>query len=173
MKRLFPFFVALVVLLGSIQAQTHSDKLDRLAKRLQEKIEKDVSGWNHRSITPIEGSKDIIVEQWETGNLIVRVSVIEYAEEEDAQAALKDFRRHLEIEEQAAARRKVTLRKIKGELPDLGDGGFLWDTLGSDAAAFRSKNFLVFVSVTGPPNYNDTVLSKRFAKYAADALATQ
>jgi len=102
------------------------------------------------------------------------VAVNEYDTEETAVAALKDFRRQLKSEQDAtAARRKTNFRIIKGDLPDLGDGGFIWDTIGSDAAAFKKKNFLVFVSVVGPREYNDTVLSRLFAQHVAEALAAQ
>ena len=81
-------------------------------------------GWTHRSVTPIEGSKNVIVDQWEAGNVIVRVAVNEYDTEESAAAALKDFRKRLKSEQDVtAARRKTNFRIIKDDLPDLGDGG--------------------------------------------------
>jgi hypothetical protein len=130
-------------------------------------------GWSHRSIEPIEGSKNVIVEQWEAGNVIVRVAVIEYDTEDSAVAALKDSRDRLKAEEDIAAARKKHLRLIKGDLPELADGGFIWDARPSDAVAFRKKDLLMFVSVTGPREYNDTALSRLFAQRVADVLVTQ
>jgi hypothetical protein len=125
-------------------------------------------------VTPIEGSKNVIVDQWEAANVIVKVAVNEYDTEESAVAAFDDFRKQLKSEQDAtAARRKTPFRIIKDDLPDLGDGGFTWDIRGCDAAVFRKKNFLASVSVVGPRDYNDIVLSKLFAQRVAEALTAQ
>jgi hypothetical protein len=173
MKKLSVGFVALLLFLGSAQAQRHSERLDRLSKILGDKIVAGMPGWSHRSIEPIEGSKSVIVEQWEASNVIVRVAVIEYDTEESAVAALKDSRDRLKAEEDNSAARKKHLRLIKGDLPELADGGFIWDARPSDAVAFRKKDLLMFVSVTGPREYNDTALSRLFAQRVADVLVTQ
>jgi len=173
MKRIFTGFVALLLLLGSAQAQRHSERLDRLSKILGDKIVAAMPGWSHRSIEPIEGSQNVIVEQWEAGNVIVKLAVIEYDTEESAVAALKDSKARLKTEEDIAAARKKHLRLIKGDLPELADGGFIWDARPSDAVAFRKKDLLMFVSVTGPQEYHDTALSRLFAQRVAEVLAAQ
>ena len=172
MKKLSIGLFVVLLLTGAVQAQRNSEKLDKLKQILTDKICSDMPGWTHRSVTPIEGSQNVIVDQWEAGNVIVRVAVNEYDTEESAAAALKDFRKRLKSEQDATASRgKPNFRLIKDDLPDLGDGGFIWDIRGSDAAVFKKKNFLAFVSVVGPREYKDTVLSKLFAQRVADALA--
>lgn len=174
MKKLSIGALVMTLLLGTVQAQTQSEKLDKLKEILTNKMGRNMPGWTHRSVTPIEGSKNVIVDQWEAGNVIVRIAVNEYETEESAVAALKDFRKQLKSEQDAtAARRKIDFRLIRDDLPDLGDGGFVWDVRGSDAVVFRKKNFLASVSVFGPREYNDTVLSKLFAQRVAEVLATQ
>jgi hypothetical protein len=171
MKKLSIRVFILFLLLGTGQAQRSSEKLDKLKEILVSKIGGSMPGWTHHSVTPIEGSKNVIVDQWEAGNVIVSVAVNEYDNEESAVAALKDLRKRLKSEQDAtAAKRKTNFRIIKDDLPDLGDGGFIWDIMGSDAAAFRKKNFLAFVSVVGPREYNDSVLSRLFAQHVAEAL---
>ena len=173
MKKLSIGLAMFLLFFGSAQAQTHSERLDQLSRVLTDKIGIDMPGWNHRSVVPIEGSKDVIVDQWEAGNVIVRVTVIEYDSEGSAAGALKDFRIRLQGEEVAASARKKKLRLIKGDLPELADGGFIWDARPSDAVAFRKKDLLMFVSVTGPREYNDTALSRLFAQRVADVLVAQ
>ena len=173
MKKLSVVLVALLLLLGTAQAQRNSVRLDKLSKVLSDKIGADMPGWTHRSIEPIEGSKNVIIEHWETGNVIVTVAVVEHNTEESAIAALKDYRNHLKLEEDVAAAKKKHLRLVKDDLPELGDGGFIWDARPSDAVAFRKKDLLMFVSVTGPRDHNDTALSRLFAQRVADVLATQ
>jgi hypothetical protein len=174
MKKLSSGVFIILLLSGAVQAQRNSEKLDKLKQILTDKIGANMPGWTHRSVTPIEGSKNVIVDQWEAANVIVKVAVNEYDTEETAVAALKDFRRQLKSEQDAtASRRKTNFRLIKGDLPDLGDGGFIWDIRGCDAAVFRKKNFLASVSVFGPRDYNDTVLSRLFAQRVAEALTAQ
>jgi len=174
MKRLSIGLFILFLLMGPVQAQRNSEKLDKLKQILTDKLGSDMPGWTHRSVTPIEGSKNVIVDQWEAGNVIVKVAVNEYDTEESAVAAYNDFRKQLKREQDAtASRRKTNFRLIKDDLPDLGDGGFIWDIRGSDAAVFKKKNFLTSVSVIGPREYNDTVLSRLFAQHVAEALTEQ
>jgi hypothetical protein len=113
MKKLSIVVFIVFLLLGIGQAQRNSEKLDKLKETLKEKIGSDMPGWTHRTVTPIEGSKNVIVDQWEAGNVIVRVAVNEYDTEESAAAALKDFRKRLKSEQDAtAARRKTNFRII-------------------------------------------------------------
>ena len=171
MKKLSIGLFVLLLLTGTAQAQTHSQKLNKLKEILENKIGGNMLGWTHRSVTPIEGSRNVIVDQWQAGNVIVSVAVNEYETEESALAAFKDLRKRLKSEQDAtAARRKTNFRIIKDDLPDLGDGGFIWDTMGSDAVAFKKKNFLAFVSFVGPWEYHDVVLSRLFAQHVAEAL---
>jgi len=174
MKKLSLGVFVMLLLTGAAQAQRNSEKLDELKQILTNKIGSDMPGWTHRSVTPIEGSKNVIVDQWEAANVIVKVAVNEYDSQESAVAAFEDFRKRLKREQDAtAAKRKTNFRILKDDLPDLGDGGFIWDIMGSDAAVFRKKNLLTFVSVIGPREYNDTVLSRLFAQRVAEALTAQ
>lgn len=171
MKRIVaPVFITML-LCGFVHAQVDSEQLAKLPKILNEKIAKEMPGWTHRSVEPIEGSKNVIIEFWESNYVTVKVAISQYETKADADLALKEFRSHIEKEEQATtARRKVRVRLIKDELTELGDGGFIWDIRGSDAAVFRKQNFLVCVSVVQPAEYNDEVLSKQFAQRVAAVL---
>src|SRR5258705_13918593 len=98
MKKLSIGVFVTLLLTGAVQAQRNSEKLDKLKQILTERIVVNMPGWTHQSVTPIEGSKNVIVDQWETGNVIVRVAVNEYETEGSAAAALKDFRKRLKSE---------------------------------------------------------------------------
>lgn len=66
---------------------------------------------------------------------------------------------------------KTDFRLVKDDLPFLGDGGFTWDVLGSEAAAFRKDNYLIFVSVPlRPHDYKEMRLSRQFAERVAEVL---
>ncbi len=142
-----------------------------MSDKLVKKIGKEKPEWIHRSITPIEGSKNVIIEQWESGGVTVKVAVTEYDAQRDAVLALKEFKTQLKTEEDASALNgKPDVHLIKDDLPELGDEGFAWDIRGSEAAVFRKGNFMVFVSIAQPPDRTDVKVSKEFAKYVADVL---
>jgi hypothetical protein len=172
MKKISIAMFGLILFVTSSQAQANSEKLTKLTKLLEDKIEGTMPGWTHRSVKPIEGSTNVIVELWESGNVNVKVAVLEYPSDKDAGAGLYDFKRQLEVEELGAAQRNRNLHLIKGDF-ELGDEGFIWDIMGSDAVAFRRNSFLVFVSTVGPREYKDVFLSKQFAYYVAAVLAAQ
>ncbi len=164
-------FVGFLLLSSVALGQDKSDKLAKLTKTLHEKIEKEKPGWIHRSITPMEGSKNVIIEQWESGDVTIKVAVTEYDAEGDAVFALKEFKTQLKTEENASAMNgKTDVRLIKDDLPELGDEGFSWDIRGAEAAAFRKGSFLVFVSIAQPLDRTDIWLSKEFAKYVSDVI---
>ena len=175
MKIISIAFVGFLLLSSVALGQDKSDRLAKLTKTLHEKIEKEKPGWVHRSVTPMDGSKNVIIEQWQSENVIIKVAVTEYDTQDDAVFALKKFKTQLKIEEQASTmNRKTEVRLIKDDLPGLGDEGFgfSWDIRGAESAAFRKGNLLVFVSIAQPFDRTDVWSSKEFAKYVADVIPT-
>lgn len=172
MKIIMVAVFVVVLQCGLVQAQVNSEQMAKLPKQLAEKIVKEMPGWTHRSVEPIEGSKNVIIEFWELNYVTIKVAISEYETKTEADLALQEFRSHIEKEEQAtAARRHAKVRLIKEDLPELGDGGFIWDIRGSDATAFRKQNFLVSVSVV-EPEHDDKALSRQFANHVAAVLAS-
>jgi hypothetical protein len=172
MKTISLLLLALLLAAVTIQGQVNSERLSSISTKLAEKIEKSERGWTHRSITPMEGSRNLIVDQWESSEVTLKVVVTEYKTQDAATNALKVFKENLKTEEGVArGRGKADFRLVKDELPTIGDGGFTWDILGSEATAFRRENFLVFVSTSSESrDRKDLKLSKEFAKHVADVL---
>lgn len=166
--------LSLVLLLASCgvaQAQTDSDESEKMKKSLKEKISKEMTGWTHRAIQPIEGSQGVIIQHWELGDIVVKIAVARWSSEEEAKRAFKEFKSHLRIEEDAARSRGKALRLLKEELSAVGDEGYVSDVRGSEAVAFRKGNFMVDVSVPRPYDNKDVFFSRKFAKLVAKALA--
>jgi hypothetical protein len=78
MKKISIAMFGLILFVTSSQAQANSEKLTKLTKLLEDKIEGTMPGWTHRSVKPSEGSTNVIVELWESGNVNVKVAVLEY-----------------------------------------------------------------------------------------------
>lgn len=175
--------VALLLLLGLFvtgQAQAPAkvkadhEKLAKLPPLLKAKIAKEMPEWIHRSIEPMEGSSNVIIEQWESGEVSIKVAVTQYDTDDEASDALRDFKQQLKVEEDATrAKGRAEFRLIKETLPFLGDGGFAWDVKGAEAAVFRKSSFLVSVSIARPEHHYDLSLSKVFAFHVAEVLGTQ
>ena len=164
--------IVLVLLISAMaQAQAVSEQLAKIGDEAKEKIIKEMAGWAYRSIEPIEGSKNVIIQQWELGNMAVRISVTQYDSESRATEFFNDGKYHLRLEEKAAASRGIELHRIKGDLPGVGTEAFTWDIRGSEAVAFRNGSFLVFVSLVRPEPNNDAHFSRVFAAHAASVLA--
>jgi len=171
MKRIAVGVFLLFSLCAIAQAQAVSSQLMAISDELKDKITKEMPGWAYRSIEPIEGSKNTIIQHWELGNMAVRIAVIQYDSESRATEFFNDGKYHLRLEEKAAASRGRELHLIKGDLPGGGTEAFTWDIRGSEAVAFRNGSFLVFVSLVRPEPNNDAHFSRVFAAHTASVLA--
>src|SRR5437588_12799571 len=106
MKRIGIVIIFFLLVYAFAQGQGDSDKSAKVRKSLKEKIGKEMPGWTHCSIEPFEGSQGVIIQQWELGDIIVKIAVTEYPKEEDAARAFKEFKSHLTTEEQATAKNR-------------------------------------------------------------------
>lgn len=166
--------VAVIVLLGAVQAQSDSDDLAPVKESLKQKVSKKMEGWTYRSVEPIQGSRGVIIQQWRLNDIIVSVAVIRYEKEAQAESAFKYAKAQLRIEEQATSKsRSKPIRLIKEDLMALGDEGFVSDIRGSEAVAFRKGKFIVNVSVPEPQNNKDVFFSRKFAQHVAKVLELQ
>ena len=131
-------------------------------------------GWTHRTIEPIEGSSGVIIQQWESGNIVVKIALSQYSSEAGAERAFKGVKSQIRTEEEATTKnRKTAFHLIKEELTNLGDEGFTVDVRGSEAVTFRKDAFIVNVSIVQPEQSNDIYFSRKFAEFAASALEPQ
>jgi len=140
---------------------------DTVARAISEKM----PGWSRKEITPMEGSNNVIIDNWELGDMVIKVAILQHASQEEAIESLKDFRSHMEAEEKAAkARGKHEFKRIKEELPSLGDSGFTWDSYGSTSTSFRKSNFTVFISLVRAESNQNPHITKEFARLIAAAF---
>jgi hypothetical protein len=162
--------VALVCLLGVIQAQSDSDELIKIKESVKENVSKEMHGWTYRSIEPIQGSRNVVIQQWQVNDIIVVVAVTRYEHAALAQNAFARFKAHLTVEEKARTKNEgKALHLIKEESNAWGDG-FVSDDRGSEAVAFRKGRFIVNVSVPQPSDNKDVFFSRQFAHHVLKAL---
>lgn len=163
--------IALLCLLGVIDAQSDSDDLITIKESVKENVGKEMRGWIYRSIEPIQGSRNVIIQQWQLNDIIVSVAVARYENAALAQNAFARFKAQLRVEENARTKNQgKPFRLIKEESNAWGDEGFVSDVLGSEAVAFRKGKFMVNVSVPQPTNNKDLFFSRKFAEHVTKAL---
>lgn len=179
MKKIGVLVVLSLVLFVTAQAQSDQERsdLDELAnigKLLKEKISKEMHGWTYHAIQPIEGSQLVVIQQWEQGDIVVKIAITEFRKLDRAEQSFKDFRALLKIQEQASARNQhKELHLIKEELSTLGDEGLVTDVRGSEAVAFRKGRYIVDVSVVRPESNKDVFFARKFAEHVAKSLEVQ
>ncbi|HBB95806.1 MAG TPA: hypothetical protein DC054_10480 [Blastocatellia bacterium] len=166
--------IALVVLLGNAQAQSDPDELAKLKDSVKETVGKEMQGWTYRSIEPIQGSKGVIIQQWQLNDIIVSVAVTRYEKDSQAENAFREFKAHLRVEENARTNNHgKPFHLIKEDSKAWGDEGFVWDVIGSEAVAFRKGRFIVNVSVPQPQSNKDVFFSRKFAEHVVKAFKDQ
>ena len=158
--------IAILMVLVSVQAQSNDDELTRLKESVRDKVSKQMKDWNYRSVQPIQGSTDVIIQQWQLNDIIVKVAITRSRTETDAQQSFKDFKDHLRVEEAARSRsRGKPVHLIKQDsFPD-GDEGLVRDVRGSEAVSFRKGKFIVDISVPSPAINKDVFFSRQFAHH--------
>lgn len=139
---------------------------------VEREVSERLAGWTHKTVTPMEGSSDLVIDQWHSGKRIVRVALALRGSEEAAARELKDLKSQLEIEDKSLKARGKQAR-LKDALPDLGNGGLAWDVFGADAVAFKKNLFLVYVTVKNPEEEGDKQMSREIAKLIDKVLRSK
>lgn len=151
----------------AVPAQSNDDKLLKLSRLIEDGISQEMSGWTCKAFKP---SKEVAIQHWSSGEIGVKVAVVDYASPARASEAFNESKAHFKLEEVTAANHGRSVRLIKEESLNLGDEGFVWDILGSDAVEFRKGELLISVSIFSPSNARDVYFSRKFAALAAAIL---
>jgi len=137
------------------RAQDYTARLDSGLEKIKSYLAEKKPEWKHRAIEPIEGSRNVSVNNWESEGQIVRVSIIAYGSEVEAAESMRRF---------------SSETRTLDRLPDLGDGGYAWG-LGGSNICFRKGELTIWVS-TGVVNLKEAVkLSREFVKHVEFALS--
>jgi hypothetical protein len=176
MKRLLVTSLAAIMLLGlspTLTAQeSPAPQLAAARSSVEREIQDKMPGWMRTPVTPITGSANAVIDQWELGNLVVKVVIEMRHSQQEAEEGFDKGKQHLKTEEDAArSRRRRDFTRIKEKLTDVGQDGYTWeDSYESIATAFRDNNLIVYVSVVAPARNREKNLSKEFARHVAKAL---
>ncbi len=157
MKKPTSLFLAaaiLAVISTNLRAQSKTAELSDIVDKLSRSVDEQLPGWTHQSVTPIEGSKNVIIEQWNCAAKTVRVVIISHSSSEEAIEKTRGF---------------VVDMKATPDVPDVGDEGYSWGTNAS--IVFRKRHLTVNVNAQGDDLKDEKKLSKQFARLVADAIS--
>jgi hypothetical protein len=126
--------ILLRIIFGSILwaptlAQQESD-LDQVNNKIVHHVATQMPGWQYRRGTPIQGSRDVIVEVWTFPNRIVKLSMMQRKSAEDARKKLMKF-----------AQEEGDARELKG----FGDEAYSWGDEGSNVM-FRKGKYTFYIA---------------------------
>jgi hypothetical protein len=147
----------LALLIMSIQptfAAQDKTKLDAALEKVTNYLAQKKPDWKHGAVEPIQGSRNVSVNNWAFEGRIVRISIMGYRSDDEAVAAMRRF---------AAEGRTLD------RLPDLCDGGYSWGMGGSNIA-FRKGDVTIWVSNSVTNLRQGVALTKEFATLIAEAL---
>ena len=76
MKKIIFLFALTIGISGIVRAQNESDEFTKIRQSIRENVSKEMIGWTSHAVEPIEGSRDVLIEQWELGDIIVKIAVV-------------------------------------------------------------------------------------------------
>ena len=150
-----PFVVGWLLLFVSAAsaAQDYTARLDVVLEKIKTHLSEQKPEYKHRSIEPIQGSRNVSVNNWESDGQIVRVSIIAYGSANEAAQSMLRF---------------SDIRTLE-RFPDLGDGGYSWGMGGSDVC-FRKGDLTVWISISTSNLEQAVKTVQEFAKQIAGAI---
>ncbi len=170
MNKLAVILGLLMIVLPPARGQTKNGRWAKVEASLKEQISKEMPEWTCRFFEPVpEG--DVIIYHCELGDILLEIAVIEYQNDERAEALFKETKAELKRQEEIATKNQgKEVKLVKEDLSNLGDEGYVFVVRGSEAVAFRKARFLVNISVPRPDDNKDVFFSRKFAQHAANAL---
>ena len=153
-KLTFVVWSFLLFVSATSAAQDYTARLDIVLEKIKSHLSEKKPDYKHRSIEPMQGSKNVSVNNWESDGQILRVSIIAYGSANEAAESMRRFSSNI---------------RTFDRFPDLADGGYSWGMGGSNVC-FRKGDLTIWIS-TNPDNLEQAVKTvQEFAKLIAAAV---
>lgn len=116
-KLVFAVGLLLTLVTAAPATQDYISRLDTVLAQIKTHLAEQKPEWKHRSIEPMQGSRNVSVNNWELDDQVLRVSIIAYGSAEQAAETMRRF---------------SSETRTLDRFPDLGDGGYSWGIGGSN-----------------------------------------
>jgi hypothetical protein len=154
-KRILPLLTltALVCLSSITRAQHKSPALSDVEDRFVNAVEQQLPGWSHKTVKPIQGSGDVVINQWTSGEKAVSVTLIRHSSQEEAVKKIHQFTEDIKASKVAS---------------ESGDEQYVVGAQGS--IVLRKHQFTINIDVQTNDPDDEKHLIKQFARLVADAI---
>jgi len=119
----------LLAVFASKAAAQNDDEFDRLNSKIIQHLETKMTGWTHKEVAPIQGSKGTVIHHWQNSNRVVTVSIVKYSSASQALDAMQPF---------------IQYERQKEELKGFGANAYAWG-YGLASIVFRRGRFIFYV----------------------------
>ncbi|HKC66385.1 MAG TPA: hypothetical protein VKB86_22270 [Pyrinomonadaceae bacterium] len=136
-KKFTMFFVAalFISLQLTVKAQDDPRPYNPLAESVAKAIQEQFPDWKRTSVPPankdnsISFSDDVIIDQWKSKEVIVKVAILIHPSKDEAAQALSKF---------------ASTERMKEYLPGVGNESYVWGIRKS--VVFRKGRYIVYIS---------------------------
>ncbi|HBB86292.1 MAG TPA: hypothetical protein DC047_01605 [Blastocatellia bacterium] len=156
--------ILIIVILGTVYAYSQIvSGLSQLSDSVVVAVQAKKPNWKYHAVSPIDGSADLILQQWTLDSQSLRIAIIPHPSAADASRVMRAL---------------ATNSRGRQDNEGLGDEAVSW---GKNTISFRRRNFTVDISVvTISPTLSATEssdreaderkLCKEFARIVAEAI---
>jgi hypothetical protein len=150
----FAFVVGVSFASQATRAQEKSGELWQIEDRLIQSVGQQFDGWKHISVAPIEGSYDVVINQWSIDNKSARVTIIRHRSEEEARTKLRSL--------------ATTLKALK-TMTDSGDEQYVRPNT-SGSVIYQKQQFTVNIDIESTDAQEQKNMIKELSKLASRAI---
>jgi hypothetical protein len=150
----FAFVVGVSFASQATRAQEKSGELWQIEDRLIQSVGQQFDGWKHISVAPMEGSYDVVINQWSIDNKSARVTIIRHRSEEEARTKLRSL--------------ATTLKALK-TMTESGDEQYLRPNT-SGSVIYQKQQFTVNIDIESTDPQEEKNLIKELSKLASRAI---
>lgn len=145
------------------RAQVRSPELSDISDEVEHSVKEKMPKWkrnpatplaNNEASVPISERESVLIDQWISGDAVVKVTIMKHPSPGEAAEELQKF---------------ISGVNSNGRLHNLGDEAYSWGIRGS--IAFRRGKLTIYVSAVADDVTDEAALSREFARHVAATLS--
>jgi hypothetical protein len=109
--------------------------------------------WTHTTVKPVYENEQVIIQQWVSGERIVKVSIVPHNSHDEASQVIRKFAKNAGKADRLA---------------NIGDEAYVWGA--RQSIVFKRRHFTVYITALAANADDEAAITKDFAKLVVDAL---
>jgi hypothetical protein len=153
-----PYLIVFAIIFSAVlcelaPAQSKSSELDSIERRLITSAERDIPDWSRKATSPIEGSYDVSIQQWQLNAQCITITIVGHSSPQEAKTQLSRF---------------ISQMKDVQQVTEDGEDSYRFGDLRS--ATFRRGRFTINVDISSDSGENKDSLLRLAKRLVAEAL---